>query len=439
MRLTGIIKIFGPVFLLSTADAHAVQISLSGDSIDRYFLILEHYVLPLMVVSTIVLFCGYLASRIYSRTVQRKQPDGDDDEFAPAAPRQASSDAGTAAFLRELRTTPPIEDPEPQSEPKGRSHHPFLRKRAANATAALRAQPPMAYPEPTLAQPGDAAGDVRLAAGASRPAAYEPAPAEREPFELKAEPRFEEPRARVPVPPVPPVPTPQTPTPQAPTPDAGLWADAGRPANAESPLAATAGWWKDADDVAEPANSEPSATVLQALKGAPAALPADAESARVRASEIGDSMDYATSVLQQAATLVTQRISAKQGLALDDVRGMRIAGFDQPQGVLEDLRKLGGDVAEEVLAAYQTVTRFDGVMRRLEQMAASEPLDEGWNDLLRARISETLYAVGQVRKTLGGYRLGAKKPGKPGDAFARPGGASGAGADQTVPVGRRQL
>jgi hypothetical protein len=424
MRLTGIIKIFGPAFLLSTADAHAVQISLSGGSIDRYFLILEHYILPLMVVSTIVLFCGYLASRIYHRTVQRKQPDEDDDEFAPAAPRQASSDAGTAAFLRELRTTPPIEDPEPQREPKGRSHHPFLRKRAANAAAALRAQPPMAYPEPTLAPPGDATGDVRLAAGAPRPAAYEP-----EPFELKAEPRFEEPRARAPMPLAPP----------APTPDAGLWTDAGRPAKAEPPLAATAGWWKDPDGVAEPANTEPSATVLQALKAGPAPLPADVESARVRASEIGDSMDYATSVLQQAATLVTQRISAKHGLALDDVRGMRIAGFDQPQGVLEDLRKLGGDVAEEVLAAYQTVARFDGVLRRLEQMTASEPLDEGWNDLLRARISETLYAVGQVRKTLGGYRLGAKKPGKPGDAFARPGGASGAGPDQTVPVGRRQL
>jgi hypothetical protein len=435
MRLTGIIKIFGPVFLLSTANAHAVQISLSGGSIDRYFLILEHYILPLMVVSTIVLFCGYLASRIYHRTVQRKQPDEDDDDIASGEPRRASSDDGTAAFLRELRATPPIEDPEPQREPKGRTHHPFLRKRSANAAAALRAQPPIPYPEPTLAPPGDAAGDVRLAAGATRPtaeprrpASYEPvpaAPAEREPFELKAEPR---PRA-----PMPPAPTP------APTPDAGLWDDAGRAAKAEPTLAATAGWWKDADGVAEPANTEPSATVLQALKAGSAPLPADVESARVRASEIGDSMDYATSVLQQAATLVTQRISAKQGLALDDVRGMRIAGFDQPQGVLEDLRKLGGDVAEEVLAAYQAVARFDGVLRRLEQMTVSEPLDEGWNDLLRARISDTLYAVGQVRKTLGGYRLGVKKPGKPGDGSARPSGASGAGADQTVPVGRRQL
>jgi hypothetical protein len=430
MRLTGIIKFFGPAFLLSTADAHAVQISLSGGSIDRYFLILEHYILPLMVVSTIVLFCGYLASRIYHRTVQRKQPDEEGDEFSPGAPRRASSDDGTAAFLRELRTTPPIEDPEPLREAKGRPQHPFLRKRAASAAAALRAQPPMAYPEPTLAPPGDTAGEVRLAAGASRPTAFEPAPAEREPLELKPELRFDEPRVRTPAPPV---------SSPVPAPDAGLWADAGRAATAEPPLAATAGWWKDTGDVAEPANGEPSATVVQALKAGPATLPADAESARVRAGEIGDSMDYATSVLQQAGTLITQRISAKQGLALDDVRGMRIAGFDQPQGVLEDLRKLGGDVAEEVLGAYQTVAKFDSVLRRLEQMAASEPLDEGWNDLLRARISDTLYAVGQVRKTLGGYRLGGKKPGKLGDAFVRPGGASGGGPDQTVPAGRRQL
>ncbi|HET6491644.1 MAG TPA: hypothetical protein VFG44_01590, partial [Burkholderiales bacterium] len=108
-----------------------MQISLSGDNIDRYFRILEHYVLPLMVVSTIVLFCGYIASRIYHRTVARAQDGAEDDALLDDT--AASPYDGTAAFLRELRATPPIEDAEPKREPKMRAQHPMLRKRAANA------------------------------------------------------------------------------------------------------------------------------------------------------------------------------------------------------------------------------------------------------------------------------------------------------------------
>ena len=41
MRYRGILMNFSLAFLLSTAQAHAVQISLSGDNIDRYFRILD--------------------------------------------------------------------------------------------------------------------------------------------------------------------------------------------------------------------------------------------------------------------------------------------------------------------------------------------------------------------------------------------------------------
>jgi hypothetical protein len=178
---------------------------------------------------------------------------------------------------------------------------------------------------------------------------------------------------------------------------------------------------------------------VQSLKMAAAPSSADVEAARMRAGEIGDSLDYASGVLQQSATLLAERMQLKQGLEREDVRGMRIAGFERPERAEEDLRKLGGDVAQETLSAIDAVANFDNVLRRLEQMAEAEPLDEGWNDLLRTRISDTLYKVGQVRKTLGGYRIAANKPARSSDKHSRPGGASGGGPDRPVPVGRRRV
>jgi hypothetical protein len=203
------------------------------------------------------------------------------------------------------------------------------------------------------------------------------------------------------------------------------------------PVAMGSNWWQDTEEPVRP--EPPAAAVVQPLKTAVPPPAADLESARAKAGEIGDSLDYAASALQQSATLLAERMQIKQGLDREDVRGMRIAGCERPPGAEDDLRKLGGDVAQEALAALDAVVCFDNVLRRLEQMAEAEPLDEGWNDLLRTRISDTLYQVGQVRKTLGSYRVAAKKPVRSSDKHARPGGASGGGPDRPVPVGRRQV
>jgi hypothetical protein len=444
MRLLRNIQILGSVFWLSIAHANAVQINLSGDYIDRYFRILEDYVLPLMVVSTVVLFCGYLASRVYHRTVTPREPRRDDEDGM-----FASAEDGTAAFLRELKATPPISDPEPDQEPgpkrepRIRAQHPLLRKRAANAAAALRARnaageearfaPAPEMPAPALDRypapkreeapppPRPEAPAMRDAAGprlgASLPAETmrerETAAYDREtvPDSLRAERvRGEPPRE----------------------PEAAETAAA----KVDPPPVATSSiWWQEPGG---PQRMEPSASVVQALKKSAPPSP-DLEAARARAGEVVDSLDYIASVLQQGNTLIAERIKAKHGLTLEEVRGIRITGFDQPQGVQEDLRKLGGDAASEVLAAYAAVLKFNHVLRRLEQMAADEPLDEGWNDLLRARMSEMLFVVGQVRKTLGGYRRGTKLPANTADKLTRPGDASGKGPDHPLPLGRRQL
>ena len=164
MRLFRNFLILGSVFSLSIARAYAIQISLSDDSIDRYFQILEQYVLPLMVVSTVVLFCGYLASRIFHRTVSRRQ-DGE----AGRSELAATAEYGTEAFLRELKATPPIEDSEPRHEPKIRAPHPLLRRRHAAARQNAARQEDM----PEAATPG----------GVTRPAAatVEPVPTAKSP------------------------------------------------------------------------------------------------------------------------------------------------------------------------------------------------------------------------------------------------------------------
>lgn len=484
MRYRGILKNFSLAFLLSTAQAHAVQISLSGDNIDRYFRILEHYVLPLMVVSTIVLFCGYVASRIYHRTVARTQ-NGLEDE-APLDDTAASPYDGTAAFLRELRATPPIEDIEPKREPKVRAQHPLLRKRAANAAAALRARP--AAPEarqpaaPAAMEPAPSANALRF--NLSNRLADRPQP-ERT-HEPRSEPQIETPPLFDPPDMFEPDAPPRFRETQAPAPahDDGGGEEAQRTAAEDThpvaggrrsrrdllaggalragrdgdemaerandrepertkldppPIATTSNWWQDSEDAPRSVSSEPSEAIVQALKMSPAPSGPDMEAAKARAGEIGDSLDYVASVLQQAATLLAERMQIKKGLEQDEVRAMRVTGFAPPKGMEEDLRKLGGDVAQEVASACDAVTKFDQVLHRLEQMSENEPLDEGWNDLLRTRISDTLYAVGQVRKTLGGYRPALKKPGRSPDNRSRPGGAAGGGPDRPVPVGRRQV
>ena len=101
------------VCLLSIGKANAVQISLSEGNVEKYFQILEVYVLPFLVVSTVVLLCGYIASKIYNRRLDKAERVDELDVGSPDL-----RDRGTAAFLRELKTTPPIKDPTPDREPR---------------------------------------------------------------------------------------------------------------------------------------------------------------------------------------------------------------------------------------------------------------------------------------------------------------------------------
>jgi hypothetical protein len=453
------------VFLLTTAPAAAVQINLSGDSVDQYFRILEQYVLPLMVVSTIVLFCGYLASRIFHRTVSRRQ------DRAAGRGRQADDD--TEIFLRGLKASPPIREPEPfdeptadrtpepgrTKEPRMRASHPLLRRRFAAARAgrpASETEPerePKPEPTPVAAAASERAAPPpaddgsegahvsRLQAAFRRPDRADPCtsqPPRTVSLEPQPEPEEEEDGSLL----LRPIPEDtagkRSNAPERPLRSPSDAANAApRPERRAAPDADARGY--GVDDI--PERREPTISVVQALKAAPAPKPVtlDSAEARARVIEIVDGFDHVASLLQQGSVMLGERIKNKQGLTLEDTQSLRINGFEQPKNVLEDLRKLGGDAADEVLNAFEAAGAFNKIVARLEQMAETGPLDEGWNDLIRSRVSETIHAVGQVRKTLGIYRRVTKNPANtennPGTAGNTPEGGTGG----NLPIGRRQV
>ncbi len=480
------------VCLLTTGQANAVQINLSGENVEQYFHILEIYVLPFLVVSTIVLLCGYIASKIYNRRLNKSVEDLVNEQRSPA-----ERDEGTAAFLREITTTPPIKDPVPDREPRLR-----LRRRRSKKTVAPVETPPRVEIEERpkrdlgTAQPGDSAQEPLLlrvpsvASASDRPDGAEEAP---KPSAVGSDDRaddlpspMEEPR-----PPVIPVPTlradpdadpdparlrvgtpeiPETPVPDdgsdaagevavepgdapyietpfdlrkgydstaemeqsepplpdepaepidepsvsmppAPSPDLPLdmklngsaaESDPEEPDSEEDGLRPPAldltEWW--ADSTASRDRTEPSAGVVQPLKPVIETPSLDRRNAEKAATEIGRSLDRITSSLQHSMTVLADHIRHRRGLLLEDVQGLRISGFSTGVDVADRLRALDQQSVTDVHASYAAVDGLNRIVDRLEQMAADEALDEGWNELIRTRLSETIYAVGQGKKTL---------------------------------------
>lgn len=496
------------VCLLSTSQANAVQINLSGDNIEQYFQILEVYVLPFLVVSTIVLLCGYIASKIYNRRMNQSVDNLETEQRSPAV-----RDEGTAAFLRELKSTPPIKDPVPDREPRLRLRRRRSKKKTtlvdpatrvaaderpktdtdpdpldigvreplllrvppvapvdrqtptdetASAEPRIKAtkdegavglpdvppetDPPIA-PMPTLtAEPVlprvDSPEPPALdgAPDADMPVSVEPGdvPYFETPFDLKAgydstaaletsetpetpeRPETPEVSEALDVPPQPPQPVetaetireiPDYTPPARPALDLPLdhklngsaddaATDMPEPADDTPPPPALdrTAWWADSNRSAD--WTEPGAGVVQPLKPVVETPSRDARNAGKAAADIVRSLDRIAASLQQSMTVIADHIRHRRGLLLEDVQGLRISGFSAGVDVAERLRALDQQAVTDVHASYAAVDGLNRIVDRLEQMAADEALDEGWNDLIRTRLSETIYAVGQGKKTL---------------------------------------
>ncbi len=478
------------VCLLTTGQANAVEINLSGENVEKYFQILEIYVLPFLVVSTIVLLCGYIASKIYNRRLNKSVEDLVAEKRSPDL-----RDEGTAAFLREITNTPPIKDPVPDREPRLR-----LRRRRSKKTA-----PPVDPPlrvgiddrpntDVGTERPDDGVREplllrVPTVAPASDPTereegADEPAAIDRDMGRAKDDLASDLPGfPNEPEPPIVPVPTltadppslrvDTREVPEAPALDDGTGTDkavsvepgdapyvetsfdlkAGYDSTAETqspeppettreavdnppvytppvrsadlpldmklngsaddtgtekpgpdedglrpPALDRTEWW--ADSAAAPDPVEPGAGVVQPLNPTVDTSSRERRNAEKAATDIVRSLDRITSSLQHNMTVLADHIQHRRGLLLEDVQGLRISGFSAGVDVAERLRALDQQSATDVHDSYAAVDGLNRIIDRLEQMAADEALDEGWNELIRTRLSETIYAVGQGKKTL---------------------------------------
>ena len=461
------------VSLLSIAPAKAVEVSLEDGNIARYFEVLEIYALPFLAVSTIVLFCGYLASRIYNRNADPGRDEADE------VPPEPSREQATAAFLRWLKTTPPIKDPAPDRErrlrirglmtrkpvtddetvspplriadlPEGRDAEPeapesirrWFSLRAAKEESAQPSPPPEQpdIPKPDISKndlrqgrssrvtrtapkaprlaangkdelagssigsgmsgdmPGPSAGSrTESDLGARRggndefidaadspslgpapldPSFFDPAPLE-PPFLDSASRRAEEPEKARPA-----------------VVDRGSW----RPDSQGKPRV------------------EPTVSVVQPLMPAEelsAASAASLDEARATAAEIVRALENTATLLKKCMVSLAEQIKAHKGLSLDNVQGMRIPGFTPATDIAAKLAALGPEAVSEVMEGYAAVDRFNRIVGRLEEMAAQSDLDEGWNDLVRARLSEMIHAIGQAHKRLVAHlpEQGRERPG----------------------------
>jgi len=524
------------VCLLTTGQANAVQINLSGENVEQYFHILEIYVLPFLVVSTIVLLCGYIASKIYNRRLNKSVEDLVAEQRSPA-----ERDEGTAAFLREITNTPPIKDPVPDREPRLR----LRRRRSKKAVPPLETPPrvdveerpkldlrtaqpddgtqePLLLRVPSVTPASDQSGEAKeatepatveldegraqhdrlddlqplsrepsppiipvptltadpdtsplrvetqelpeapaLDAGsdAAKTVAVEPgdAPYLETPFDLKkgydstaeiepsdmsvpdgpTEPIDEEPdEASAPMPPAPPTDLPKDMKLNGSADGSGTEEPVSEEDSLRPPALDRTEWW--ADSTASRDRTEPSAGVVQPLKPMIETPSLDRRNAEKAATDIGRSLDRMTSSLQHSMTVLADHIRHRRGLLLEDVQGLRISGFSAGVDVAERLRALDQQSVTDVHASYAAVDGLNRIIDRLEQMAAEEALDEGWNELIRTRLSETIYAVGQGKKSLLPH-LPADAPGTSDNGpDERAGDAERAPHSGGVPFGTRQ-
>lgn len=478
------------VCLLTTSRANAVEINLSGENVEQYFRILEIYVLPFLVVSTIVLLCGYIASKIYNRRLNKSVEDLVAEQRTPTL-----RDEGTAAFLREITTTPPIKDPEPDREPRLRlrrrrskkpvpsvdsapkvaiedrpklddafdrsdesPQEPLLLRVPSVAPAIDQTDRPERAVEPEATKTDLSPAEDDLAADAPAlpkepalpiapvpPLTADPAPRRAEMPEISAIDHSPEVDTTVSIEPgdapylettfdlktgydssaapeasdAPALPeetadsiderpayTPPTRSADLPldiklngsTGDAAIdEPDPGEDVPQPPALDRTA-WWADSSEPQD--QIEPSAGVVQPLKPVVETPSRETRNAEKAATDIVRSLDRIASSLQQGMTVLADHSRHRRGLLLEDVQGLRISGFSAGVDVAERLRALDQQSVTDVHASYAAVDGLNRIVDRLEQMAADEALDEGWNDLIRTRLSETIYAVGQGKKTL---------------------------------------
>jgi hypothetical protein len=154
--------------------------------------------------------------------------------------------------------------------------------------------------------------------------------------------------------------------------------------------------WREGAVAESSPRTDRESTVIEPWTSQPAIQPRGVEDAQEAAVRLSSGLQAATVVLQRVMALLDEKMKVEEGLSLDDIGSMRIPGVDGLEDAVNQLLVFGLDLGREIEDCAATQDKFNHVVDRLTEMAAAQDLDEGWNEIIRQRISEALYTVEKV-------------------------------------------
>lgn len=158
----------------------------------------------------------------------------------------------------------------------------------------------------------------------------------------------------------------------------------------------------------------PSAEIVEPISAID--ISPDPDAAMRMAGRVAGHFDEAVAALDRIRAIVDGYEAAREGLDLEAIGGMRVAGIEIPDGADSVLLRLGEDASESAVAGYDEIGRFNHVVDRLAEMAQNQPLDEGWNELLQDRIVAAAHSLSLVGNRLRRIASGEPPPEAAADA-----------------------
>ncbi|MDH3702400.1 MAG: hypothetical protein OEU46_13900 [Alphaproteobacteria bacterium] len=155
--------------------------------------------------------------------------------------------------------------------------------------------------------------------------------------------------------------------------------------------------WHEGAAATNERRTERDDSVVEPWATQPAVQPHGVEVAQEAAQRFSGEFLAAATALQRLMASLDENIKAEKGLSLDDIGAMRVPSVDGLDDTADRLAVFGADLGREIEDGAATVSKFNHVVGRLTEMAAAQDLDEGWNEIIRQRISEALYTVEKVQ------------------------------------------
>ncbi len=156
--------------------------------------------------------------------------------------------------------------------------------------------------------------------------------------------------------------------------------------------------WHESATAGSERRAEREDAVVEPWSPQPALAPRGVEDAQEAARRLAEGFEATATAMRDVMVSLDEKIKVQKGMNLDDIAVMRIAGVEGLDNATDDLAVFGPDLGGEINEGAAVLDKFNHVVDRLTEMAAAQDLDEGWNELVRQRISEALYTVEKIQE-----------------------------------------